>query len=110
MDRRWPKQWQGNKRWGLYTAHKLKKGQWGRIRHMRVRAGIGYRMPLARARSYPWDLIARASIGRTVGRYEHESPWGTRQYRRKRRFTLIGVLLSLWMVILPKTHGLVNRQ
>ena len=110
MDRKWPKQWQGNERRSLYTAHKLKKGQRGRIRHMRVRAGIGYGMPLAGARSYPWDLIARASIGRTVGRYEHESPWGTRQYRRQRRFTPIGVLLSLRMGILPKTLDLVNRQ
>ena len=110
MNRRWFERWHRKKRRSVFTAHESKQGQWGRIRDMRVRAGIGYGMPLARARSNPWDLIVRASIGRTVGRYEHEFPWGTRQYRRKRRFTPIGVLLSLWMDILPKTRGLVNRQ
>ena len=96
MNRRWFERWHRKKRRSVFTAHESKKGQWGRIRDVRVRAGIGYGVPLARARLYPLDLIARASIGRAVGRYEKQSPWGTRQYQR--------------LDILPKTHGLVNRQ
>src|SRR5258706_5710105 len=107
MDRRWLGRRQRNKRRSRYTAHGLKEGP--RICDAFIRAGIRGGTPLATAHPYPWDLIARSSTGRMVRRGIERSLWGTRRCRRKRRFTPIGVLLSLWLDVLPTIPGLGNK-